>query len=151
MGSPLSTLIHHHRRRFLRRQERQSSACGRDVPDYIQTDAAITFGNSGGPSTLDGEAIGINSMKVTPGITAIPIDYAKEFLQKFDEAWEAGWPEKRSAAHIGSHMGITMLALTPADHRGAKGKVGKSPPRSASIVFRIVQGSPADTAGIFLG
>ncbi|XP_035900656.1 serine protease HTRA2, mitochondrial [Anopheles stephensi] len=125
---------------------------GKDI-NYIQTDAAITFGNSGGPLVnLDGEAIGINSMKVTPGISfAIPIDHAKEFLRKINES-PAG-TDRRAAGDAHTYrryIGITMLTLTPEILSELQQRNHKFPPsvRGGVLVWKVIQGSPAYSGGL---
>ena len=80
--------------------------------EYIQTDASINIGNSGGPLVnLDGEVIGINTMQIAPGVTfAIPSDYIPDFLKR---ARKAIAERKKFPEIKRRYLGITMLSLTP--------------------------------------
>ncbi len=162
MGSPLalSNTVTTGVVSSVHRQRAELGLRNRDVPEYLQTDAAITFGNSGGPLVnLDGEAIGINSMKVTPGISfAIPIDYAKEFLRKSEEARRSGFRPPGSERGGGGsggdrrYMGITMITITPQilnDLRSRLDLPGNV--HHGIVVFRVVRDSPADAVGILPG
>ncbi|KAJ0399797.1 hypothetical protein P43SY_002942 [Pythium insidiosum] len=111
--------------------------------EYIQTDAAINSGNSGGPLiNLDGEVIGINTMKVdgSVGISfAIPIDTA---VQVIDQLMKH---KKVVRAYIGMQM-INFNSrelreisrLFPDTHEGV-------------IVKSVVPGSPAYKGGLLPG
>ncbi|XP_055849041.1 serine protease HTRA2, mitochondrial [Episyrphus balteatus] len=124
--------------------------------NYIQTDAAITFGNSGGPLVnLDGEAIGVNSMKVTSGISfAIPIDYVKDFLLRSIEqrsskkggALRKGYPMRR-------YMGITMLTLTDdlMHELKTRSRTVPSEVQHGVLVWKVIINSPAHTGGLAPG
>uniref|UniRef100_A0A182N0B5 Serine protease HTRA2, mitochondrial n=1 Tax=Anopheles dirus TaxID=7168 RepID=A0A182N0B5_9DIPT len=126
---------------------------GKDI-SYIQTDAAITFGNSGGPLVnLDGEAIGINSIKVTAGISfAIPINHAKEFLRRIDEsvAGTGGRRPPTGRPTYRRYIGITMLSLTPGLLHELQQRNHNFPPnvRAGVLVWKVIQGSPAHSGGL---
>ncbi|XP_054920945.1 serine protease HTRA2, mitochondrial isoform X2 [Dermacentor andersoni] len=109
--------------------------------DYIQTDAAINFGNSGGPLiNLDGNVIGINTMKVTAGISfAIPADYAMNFLE------EASKKNQEETSAERWYLGITMLTLTPSLILELQQRDPMFPHvTNGVLVWRVMLGSPAN-------
>ncbi|XP_042325663.1 serine protease HTRA2, mitochondrial [Sceloporus undulatus] len=119
--------------------------------EYIQTDAAIDFGNSGGPLVnLDGEVIGVNTMKVTPGISfAIPSDRLRAFLEQ---------EEKRKDSWFGSaegkrrYIGVMMLTLTPSILSELKMRDSSFPDVSYGVlIHKVIIGSPAQQAGLKAG
>ncbi len=117
--------------------------------EYIQTDAAINVGNSGGPLVnLDGEVIGINTMKVkgTDGISfAIPIDIASQIIKQLLERGKVTRP----------YVGLKM-ALAKKMHRrggmyrqyGGGSAGGSDDDETQIVVLDVVRGSPAHLAGL---
>jgi serine protease Do len=105
--------------------------------DFIQTDASINFGNSGGPlCNIHGEAIGMNTA-INPsgqGIGfAIPINLAKHVADQL----MANGSVKRA------YMGILPAELTPELAEG----FGLHDTRGI-LVQNVVDGTPAAKAGI---
>lgn len=124
------------------------SARGRNIEagpydDFLQIDAPINQGNSGGPLfNLDGEVVGINTAIYSPnggsvGIGfAIPSNLAKSVIADLreDGKVERGW------------LGVSIQTVTP-DMASA---LGLDEPRGA-IVAAVEPNGPADEAGIEAG
>jgi Do/DeqQ family serine protease len=111
--------------------------------DFIQTDASINPGNSGGALVnLRGELIGINTAILSRsggniGIGfAIPVNMARSVMEQLI----------RYGSVKRGQLGVSMYTVTPdiAHSLGLPSAVG-------ALVSQVVEGSPADHAGIRTG
>jgi serine protease Do len=108
--------------------------------DFLQTDASINFGNSGGPLlNLDGEVIGINTAIVAGGTGigfAIPTSLANDIIKQLKDKGRVvrGW------------LGVMIQKITPglAESFGLKDEKG-------ALVADVTSGGPAEKAGIKRG
>jgi len=108
--------------------------------NFIQTDASINPGNSGGPLfSVDGKVVGINTAIVAQGQGigfAIPVNMAKEMLPELKARGKVtrGW------------LGISVQDITEEMAHSLKIKSTEG-----ALVADIVEGDPADRAGIRTG
>ena len=107
------------------------------LDDYIQTDAAINFGNSGGPLiNSSGEVIGINSAvsSRTNNIGfAVPINQAVAIL-----------PQLKASGRVArGYMGVLLTDVTPPLQRALELDVARG-----AMVQDVNADSPAERAGL---
>lgn len=107
--------------------------------DFLQTDAAINLGNSGGPLfNTNAEVVGINTAIVAQGQNigfAIPINIAKELL-----------PQLKMGRVIRGWLGVMIQDLTPELSKSLGLKDAKG-----ALVTRVMENSPAQKAGLARG
>ncbi|MCX5645771.1 MAG: Do family serine endopeptidase [Phycisphaerae bacterium] len=107
--------------------------------DFIQTDAAINFGNSGGPLlNLDGKAVGINTAIIGPGGNigiglAIPITMAKMVYEQLKDGGKV----------VRGYLGVEIdnLEAGMGEFFGAQNGRG-------AVVMRVLEDSAAAKAGL---
>lgn len=94
---------------------------------------------------LDGEVIGVNNMKVTPGISfAIPSDYAADFLKRAETSLTNQVNTSRDA-----YFGFKLLSLNPTIiHMLGQHHIDFPDVTSGVLVSQVIIGSPAHKAGL---
>ncbi|KAK5642337.1 hypothetical protein RI129_008504 [Pyrocoelia pectoralis] len=154
LGSPLS-LSHSVTAGIVSSVDRKAEELGliNSSMRYIQTDAITTFGNSGGPLVnLDGNVIGINNLRVTAGISfAIPVDYAKKFVQSSKSIIKptpVSYQSNKTA-----FLGIVPMFVTPQLIVTLNQYDMKVPDHLAGgiLVWKVVKDAPAHIAGLQRG
>jgi serine protease Do len=111
-----------------------------DYQDFIQTDAAINRGNSGGPLiNMQGKVIGINSIIYSPSGGNIGIGFAissKLAKSVVDQLKEKG-------RVVRGYLGVSVYEITE-DHV----KLLDLKNKEGAMIAEVTPGSPADEAGL---
>ena len=116
---------------------------GRPLVDLIQTDAAISPGNSGGGLfDRQGRLVGINEAYIPPSSGAVSLGFAIPSATVVDVADQLLSTGK--AVH--PYLGVSLAELTEA----VRNTLGVDAERGA-VVVRVAPGSPAAAAGIRTG
>jgi serine protease Do len=120
---------------------------GEKVREFIQTDAKISPGNSGGPLVnLEGEVIAINTLINTgPGGAygfAIPINQARRVAEALIK------DGKMRYAYLGVQVGDVRQI---AEDDNQKEKLPSNAPKDAAFVSNVTPNSPAAKAGLRAG
>jgi serine protease Do len=117
------------------------SGGGPSYQDFIQTDASINFGNSGGPLVnIKGQVIGINAAMNTQGQGigfAIPIDIAKQIVRQLRD----------HGVVTRGYLGMVPAELTPRK----KEALEMDPDMKGIFVDEIQDNTPADDGGLEAG
>ena len=117
------------------------SALNRDIrtspiDDYIQTDAAINHGNSGGPLfNIKGEVVGINTAIISPTSGSVGIGFA---IPGNDASYVIDQIRRNGRVRVG-WLGIGIQQVTPAIAQA----VGMREIVSSAIVTRVDQAGPS--------
>jgi serine protease Do len=104
--------------------------------EFIQTDAAVNPGNSGGPLVnMAGEVVGVNSMAAVNGSIgfAIPVNLVKALLPQLAEKGKVEW----------GWLGVTIAEVPDED----AAKFGLKEPKGV-LIRQVAAGQPADQGGI---
>ncbi|WP_318506509.1 S1C family serine protease [Bacillus sp. T3] len=113
--------------------------------EVVQTDAAINPGNSGGALVnIDGQLIGINSMKIAENAVegiglAIPINYAAPIIEDLEQDGEVKRP----------YMGVELQSVTEVAKYYQEEALKLPKDITYGVALRqVVPNSPADQAGL---
>lgn len=118
--------------------------CEKSDLGYIQTDATINVGNSGGPLVnLKGECVGINTMMASIGIAfALPIIHVTDFIDKLSQ-------KKGNVSKPHRYIGLRMWTLTSEFLDASRQHIQDFPNvKKGVFVIYVEPDSPAANAGL---